>query len=216
MNSWEINRYVFIHPFNLIISGPTQSGKSFLLNKILINHIELINPSITTIHYCYSTWNKEFDGLLHTVANLKFHKGIIDVDLIDTKETNLIILDDLMTECVNDPEIMKLFTIGTHHRNMSVVFLTQNLYVQGKHSRTISLNSHYLIIFKNNRDKTQIKTLARQMFPDKYHFLPEAFTDATQSNHGYIFIDMKASTDDKNRIQTDIIPDIKRIIYVAK
>ena len=97
MNSWEISRYVFIHPFNFIISGPTQSGKSFLLNKILINHIELINPSITTIHYCYSTWNKELDGLLHSVSNLKFHEGIIDVDLIDTKETNLITLDDLMT-----------------------------------------------------------------------------------------------------------------------
>src|SRR5258706_1291764 len=51
----------------------------------------------------------------------------------------------------------------SHHRNVSVLYLTQNLFFKSKHSRTMSLNSHYIIVFKNPRDVTQIKTLAAQM-----------------------------------------------------
>lgn len=31
--------------------------------------------------------------------------------------------------------------------------------------RTVSLNAHYIVVFKNARDGTQIQTLAYQMFP---------------------------------------------------
>ena len=46
---------------------------------------------------------------------------------------------------------------------------------KGKEMRTISLNTHYLIVFKNPRDNQQIATLARQMYPGRSHFLLEAF-----------------------------------------
>ena len=46
---------------------------------------------------------------------------------------------------------------------MSVIFLTQNLFHKNKHMRTISLNAHYLVLFKNPRDVEQFTTLARQM-----------------------------------------------------
>ena len=54
-----------------------------------------------------------------------------------------------MIEAGNDNRIVNLFTKGSHHRNLSVTYIVQNLFHQGKVKRNISLNSHYLVLFKN-------------------------------------------------------------------
>ena len=89
----------------------------------------------------------------------------------------LLIIDDLMSE--TDSRVTKLFTKGSHHKNASVIYISQNLFHKGKENRYISLNSHYLILFKNPRDALQITHLGRQIFPDKGKYFREAFTDAT-------------------------------------
>ena len=65
-----------------------------------------------------------------------------------------------------------------------------NLFPPGKLSRTISLNSHYFVIFrKNPRDSLGISTLAKQMFPGRTDYLMESFWDATSRPYGYLVID---------------------------
>ena len=71
-----------------------------------------------------------------------------------------------MNQCNESEQVMNLFTVGSHHKNTSVFFLTQNIFSKGKFTRDISLNSNYLIIFKNPRDQLQFQILARQMFPN--------------------------------------------------
>ena len=93
--------------------------------------------------------------------------------------------------------------------------MSQNLFNKGKFARTINLNCHYTIIFNNPRDKTQIRYLAREMFPDNSKLLIEAYDDITKIPHGYIFIDNKQETDEKLRIQTNITKDI-RTVYIKK
>jgi hypothetical protein len=100
-----------------------------------------------------------------------------------------------------------IFTRGSHHKDISVVYLSQNLFYGSKHNRTISLNTHYLMLFKNPRDATQIEFLARQMFPSNPKYLTQSFRDATGKAYGYIFIDLKPDTDDNMRLKTDIFPD---------
>ena len=51
---------------------------------------------------------------------------------------------------------------GSHHRNLSVIYTVQNLFHQGKGNRSKSLNSHYLVLYKNPRDK-----LATDFAPSK-------------------------------------------------
>ena len=112
--------------------------------------------------------------------------------------------------------LSKLFTKGSHHRNISVVFISQNLFIQGKYTRTISLNSHYMIIFKNPRDKAQFSHLARQMFPDNTRYLNECFMDATSLPHGYLFLDFKQDTQEILRVRSNILPNDKTIVYIEK
>ena len=103
------------------------------------------------------------------IPGIEFVKGIPtntdDEQFLNPAIQNLIVIDDLMSEASNDKRICDLFTKGSHHRNLSVICLVQSLYYQGKESRTMSLNSQYLVLYNNPRDQQQVMVLARQMFP---------------------------------------------------
>jgi hypothetical protein len=216
MTNWLINEYIFIHPFTCLIVGPTQSGKTFILKEILKYRNQLFNSIPERIIFCYAAWQTTYELYRKEVPNIEFKEGIFDIELLNVNKQNLIIFDDLMADCNKSEKIMNLFTVGSHHQNTSVFFLTQNIFSKGKYTRDISLNSNYLIIFKNPRDQLQFQILARQMFPNKTKFLLESFEDATSRPHGYLLFDLKQSTEERNRIQTNILPYEKRIIYTAK
>ena len=95
---------------------------------------------------------------------------------------------------IKDEEKIKLwFTRKGHHRNASVVYITQNLFQQSKSSRRMSLNAYYLVVFQGPRDKMPIKTSAQQL---QASHVPYAFNDATSVPHGYLLIDLKPNTPD--------------------
>ena len=80
----------------------------------------------------------------------------------------------------------------------------------------MSLNSHYIVVFKNPRDALQIATLARQMYPGKSKFLVEAYKNATEKPFGYLMLDLKPDTEEKYRIQTNIFPTDIHYVYTPK
>jgi len=121
-------------------------------------------------------------------------------------EPSLIILDDLLDQ-VYSKDVCDLFTKGSHHRNISVLFLTQNLFHQGTNFRDISLNTKYLVLLKNVRYTNQFLYLARQAYPEDSHSLYDAYRDATRQPHGYLILDFAQDTDDKLRFRTNVFPD---------
>lgn len=98
-----------------------------------------------------------------------------------------------MKEACGNNEVEKVFTQYVHHRNLSVIYIVQNLFCQGKSIRTISLNTNYLVLFKNPRDANQVRVLARQMYPGNTGYFMDAYQDATNKPYGYLMIDYKAS-----------------------
>jgi hypothetical protein len=213
MNKWFVNEYIFSHPFNCTIAAPTMGGKTHMIKEILKYKDIMISPAPTNVIYCYKAWQPSYNDIKLNNNSIIFNEGLIEISKLNAKSKNLLILDDLMSQCVDNPEILSLFTIGTHHTNTSVFFLTQNIYAKGKYARDLSLNSNYIINFKNPRDQLQVQVLARQMYGDKSRFLIESFMDATKKPYGYIFLDLKQETESRNRVQTGILPYQKRIIY---
>lgn len=64
-------------------------------------------------------------------------------DFPENEGPKLVIMDDFMAE--TDKTVVNIFTRASHHRNLSVFFLTQNLFYKGQ--REISLNSNYIVVF---------------------------------------------------------------------
>ena len=126
------------------------------------------------------------------------HRGIPDdlndTDYFDVHTNKCLIIDDLMTSVRKDERITNLFCQGAHHRNLSVIYLLQNLYYHGRDAGTISLNTHYLTLFKNPRDLTQVYTLARQMRPYHFDTIIQSFQKATKQPYEYLLFDLKPET----------------------
>lgn len=177
----------------------------------LISHAqEMMNPPPEKIIYCYG----EFQPIFNEFPQVTFHEGLPDIDQFTGQHRTLLILDDLMTE-TND-SVSNIFTKISHHRNVSVIYLSQNLFYKSKQNRTMSLNAHYLVIFKNPRDTSQIAVLSRQMFPGQSSFLIDAYKDATEKPYGYLLIDLKQDTEEKYRIRTNIFPSERNYVYIPK
>ena len=73
-----------------------------------------------------------------------------------------------------------------------------------------------MVLFKNPRDATQITYLARQMFPGKSAFMVDAFKDATTKPFSYLLIDLKADTEEKQRLRANIFPDEINYVYTSR
>ena len=122
---------------------------------------------------------------------------------LDVNIRYLIVIDDQMIEAGSDNRIVNLFTEGSHHRSLSVIYIVQNVFHQGKGSRSISLNSHYLVLFKNPRDKLQILTLAKQIYQTAL-FLKQ-YEEAVRRLYGYLFVDLKPTTPESCRLRTNVL-----------
>ena len=126
-------------------------------------------------------------------------------------------LDDLLDEICKSAEMCALFTRDVHHRRISVIMISQNIYHQSKYSRTISLNSNYLILMKTCRDLLQIHNLSRQIDPATPKRLLEAYEDSTRRPREYLVVNILTGSDDEDvRLSTQILPDDSLILYVRK
>ena len=130
------------HPFTALISGPTGCGKTQFTLKLVRHASEMISPPPQEIVWCYGVYQDVFN----TMDNVSFVEGLPKETEFDGNNRVLLVIDDLMHEA--NEKVAQIFTKGSHHKNISVLFLTQNIFHSSKHSRTINLNSHYLVLFK--------------------------------------------------------------------
>ncbi|RWS19949.1 hypothetical protein B4U80_10890 [Leptotrombidium deliense] len=199
------------HPYTAIISGPTGCGKSQWVLELLKN---IPQTTFDQVIYFYSIEQCLFYEMKKYSPKMIFSNDIqnMALDSFDGRKT-LIILDDMMAEASENRFICDLFTKGSHHKNISVILILQNFFYKGKLMRTISLNAHYIVLFKNPRDKSIINYIGRQICPEKYKCFKEAFDDATRKPYGYLFIDLKPNTDDRLRYLTNVFTEkAKRVI----
>ena len=145
-------------------------------------------------------------------TQLASRRKTADLFRFDASKRNIVVLDDLMAE--TDERVTNLFTKISHNCNTSVIYLVQNLFPKNKKSRTISLNSQYIVVFKNPRDVSQMTTLAKQMYPGRVKFVQEAFA---ATPYGYILVDLKQDTPEDLRLRTSILPDdAVQYVYMPK
>ena len=205
------------HPTTVLVAGPTGCGKTEFVYKLLTTR-EAIQPTPQRIIFIYSEWQPAYDrmkqALQNTIEFVKDYEPKPLYESISPATRNMLVLDDQMdSENMKGNTLCKFFTQGSHHRNLTVLYIVQNLFNQDKSMRTVSLNSHYLVLFKNPRDMTQIRSLAQQMYPKQTWFLVDAFDDATSKPFTYILIDLRSDTPDEIRVRARMF-DKDPTVYV--
>ena len=197
-----------------MVAGMTGSGKTAWVQTLLQQAQNVIDLPPERIVWCYSQWQPAYMVLVATIPQIEFVKGIppdLEHDsYFDVNKRDLIVFDDQMIDAGGDKRIVNLFTRGSHHRNLNVIYIVQNLFHQGKGSRSISLNSHYLVLFKNPRDKLQIVTLAKQMYPGQTHSFIQRYEEAVQRRFGYLLVALRTTTQDSCRLRTNVLPGEER------
>ena len=196
------------HPFTCLVAGPTGCGKSTLVKQWIEQKEQLMDPVPEQVIWYYGEWQEMYEKM----PGVEFVEGLPDINTLDPKKKKLIILDDLMAD--TDTSVTALFTKGSHHHNLSVVHLVQNVF--DKKQRTLSLNAHYLVLFKNPRDVSQITHLAKQMYPGHIKFLQEVFKDATSQPYGYLLVDLKQETPEHLRLRSHMLPQETSFVYLRK
>lgn len=191
---------------SFIFSGPSKSGKTTLVEKIIAKRDDLFTEPFSCIQwFCAYPPKIKLDGVTYRI-------GLPLNQLNDIPPHSLIILDDFMSELSQTSDLTKLMTKAVHHLPMTLIYITQNLFQQGKDVKTRRMNTDYLVLFKNPHDRAQVDYIGRQMYPKDTKFLTNVYTDVTaQEAYSYLFIDFRQETSDEIRIRSHITDNVVRV-----
>ena len=197
----------FNTPSSIMVVSPSGSGKTVFTTKLLVDNLHLFETPPKHIYYCYGTWQDGFK--LVKEYGVKFHHGIPDSDLLPIwfPKGGLRVLDDLMEEGGNDKRVLDLFTKDSHHRNITVIYLSQDMFPPGKFSKSISRNAHYIVGFKNPRDQLGMRNLLLQAFPSRWQDVQDTFRKVTDRPFGYLLLDLHPKSRDDQRILSHLLKE---------
>jgi septin family protein len=223
----------FQHPFTCIVCGPSGSGKTTFVKNLLTapEHLNLLDTKFAHISvYIGTRLNDnpifvellekfgpkvlrvvEFGGLYE--GNEKklqenFAKDFVS-EMIQLGPNGCVIFDDLMQELSNANILADLFSKHSSHLGLSVLHLTQNIFHSGKKQtehRTVYINSHHLVLFKNSLDSTVFSTLAKRLSggSTKKYRSTLALMEYATDKHRYIVVNANLKRDNRAKFTSDI------------
>jgi hypothetical protein len=193
---------------SIILTGQTGSGKTWFVKRLIDNMDGMFETPPKKVIYHYGVYQPLFDNI-----DADFRKGLPTLeqieDLCQKYNPILLILDDVMDMAVKSNDVELLFTRGCHHYGLNLVYLVQNLYQQGKNSKSISLNSWYTVLFNNPRDVNQISLFDRQLGLKK--LLVKSYEDVMKTPYNYLVVDTSPNV--QYVLKTRIFPGEDPIIY---
>jgi hypothetical protein len=212
MTSIDQTELLFRHPFNMIVSGASGSGKTMLVARLLENYQSMIDTHIAHIMYCYGVFDDQIFAF--EKRGIEIYHGLpSENEIKERHKPMLIIYDDLMIDAKSEYLDM-LFTRGSHHWNMSIIFLTQNIFT--KEIRTPRNNAHYIILLRNPAGEMQVRNLGSQLFPRRLTYFMDAYKKATEVRFGYLLIDIHPRSAEIVKLRTYIFPGEHTHLFVPR
>lgn len=199
-------------PFRLLVAGGSGSGKTEFVKR-LVNE-KYYDDDFDHIMYVYPDYLEECPTEFNTDNNVESLAGLPDKSLLSALEPNtLIILDDMMMETAKNDDIAKLFTVIARKKNISIILIVQNIYQQGKHFRTIRLNSTGIVLFKfyagvdSNyrllRDIGLLSLISKRQLENIY-----------SDRYQYIYLNLHPNRQyDYSAVRSNIFDEFSRIYY---
>lgn len=185
----------------MLVAGSSGTGKTTFVRSFLRDYLHTTNickPRLRVLYY-FGQAQPLFDIPIGPEISVKYVRGFSDEH--EEQHPDIVVIDDLMSEAGDDKRLTDLFTKGSHHLGISVIFLVQNLFHKGREMRTISLNSQYIVAMNNPRDRMQLMALGRQIFPKQTSFFSAVITQALIEPFSHIIIDLTPGCHDDFRLR---------------
>lgn len=188
-------------PFGCVVAGPSSSGKSAFIRKLIDNAQELIDPPPRSILYCYGEYNSLVSEF-QKYATIDLYAGVPSDEMIKRQpKPALIILDDLLYS-VDPKQLSELFTKKAHHNNLGLIFVAQDVF--DRKIKVARQNSQYIVLTRAPSSALSIRNLGTQLFPGQLQFFMDAYKQATRDQYTHLFIDLHPTSDSALRLRSNI------------
>jgi GTPase SAR1 family protein len=179
-----------IENFKIFVGGPSRCGKTFFVVDFIQNLKSISKIPPTNIIYVYKVWQPKYDEIrkLITVFIQEQEDLLEKIKEHLSDQPTLIVFDDLINS-KSLKNIAQLFVVDGRHLNMSLIFLSQRLFVNDEYFRQISGNCDYFCVFKNPRKVNEVRELAKQLTPGTLELL-NIYALATKEPYSYLFINL--------------------------
>lgn len=203
------------------VAGPTGSGKSCLIKKLIAHRTEMFEEAPVEIYYCYKIYQPKLFNEMAEKDDVIFFEGLPTIDTLKEwgRSTGgrhgLVIFDDLQHELLSSKDHVNVFSVLAHHLNLSVMCLVQNIFPRMRWSKDVALQCTYLFLMRNRRDLNQISVLGSQLCgKGKCSFFTDSYQDAVNScPYGFLLVDLNGSTPSDLMLRTQIWPDQTTVVY---
>jgi hypothetical protein len=193
-------------PFGCVLAGPSTSGKSTFVRRLIKWSSEMCDPPPHSIAYFYGEYNPLVGELQR--SGVQVCAGApTEEQLKQLPKPALVILDDLLYSIEQPKYLAELFSKKAHHLNLGVIMVAQDVF--DKQIRVVRQNSQYIILTRAPSSALAIRNLGVQLFPGagQLHFFQDAYRQATRENYSYLFLDLHPASDPALRLRTNIFPD---------
>ena len=207
-----INNFHFQKPIRAVFSGSSQSGKTFLIGKMLEKQKRLFGDEFQMIKYFFPCYLDDSPVNYHESIStpICYEKGFPSKEaILSLPKNSLIIIDDQYDEVVQSNLMSQFFKVISGKRNLSIIVVTQNYFQQGKYGRDIRNSCNYVGLFRNCGDSS-LNSRVAQCFG-----LKKAFNAAEKDLYNtevypYCFIDQTQRAQlSSYRLYTDILSPIR-------
>ncbi len=143
----------FKTPANLLICGETNSGKTHWLERLIKFSDRMFDPQPNGVVVMYKRYQPTYTKWEQTYTNVRCVEGLQREPLESGEfgQNILLVLDDLMSETVDDAYFCSVYTAGRHMGIAAVVSLWHQIFPAGKYQRTISLNQNAYVLMRSRR-----------------------------------------------------------------
>ena len=208
----------FESPCSTTLISPSNGGKLTFVNRLLSNALGIFKETFSNIVYCYGgTWQPIFEKMATTLPNIIFREGLPTEEelkeITKNQRHTCLVLDVLMKEVNTGSRAEKIWMVYKHHLRTTVIYLAHSIYQKGPSAKTISLNTDYYILFKQNCDLLQVQRFSIQSHSNKSCGFMDAYQKATKGPFSYLLVDLSIFSDPKFLLRTQIFPNDDTVVY---
>ncbi|KAL9986096.1 hypothetical protein ACROYT_G000173 [Oculina patagonica] len=162
-----------------------------LNNRIVVVVVELNNRIVVVV-----------------VVAVELNSRIVVVVVVAVELNNRIVVVVVVVE-LNSRIVVVVVVVAVELNNRIVVVVVVAVELNNRIVVVVvELNNSIVVV--NPRDKLQILTLAKQMYPGETAWFIKQYEEAVRRPFGYLFIDLKPTTQDSCRLRTNVLPGEER------